>query len=78
MPYADLLYRAANDEASRQPGLLNDTIPFIVLATLAVIGRYISTRIRPASFGAEDHVCFLAFVRVLPSSHISPPILILL
>lgn len=78
MPYADLLYRAVNDEASRQSGLLNDTIPFIVLAALAVIGRYFSTRIRPASFGPDDYVCFLAFVRVLPPSYISPPILILL
>lgn len=66
MPHVDLLYRAANDQESRQPGLLRDTIPFIVLATLAVIGRFFSTRLRPASFGADDYVCFLALVRVLP------------
>ena len=70
MPYVELLYRAANDQESRQPSLLKDTTPFIVLATLSVIGRWFSTRLRPASFGADDYVCFLALVRSLPRSSI--------
>ncbi len=66
-----LLEMATNDQASRQGELLSETVPFIVLATLAVIARYFSIRLRPASLGAEDYVCFLALVKSLLPSYAS-------
>ena len=69
--HTDLLEMATNEQASRQGELLSETIPFIVIATLAVIARYFSVRLRPASLGAEDYVCCLALVRSLLPSYAS-------
>lgn len=45
-----------------QPQMLRQTIPFIVLATLAVLGRYCSRKLRQAALGLDDLVILFALV----------------
>ncbi|KAM0794296.1 hypothetical protein BDR22DRAFT_792637, partial [Usnea florida] len=42
--------------------VLRKTIPFIILATLSVIGRYWSRSFRKASFGADDYIILPALI----------------
>lgn len=58
----DLLYRAINSQENIQPEMLKETVPFIILATLAVVARGFSRRYRKAVFGADDYTILLALV----------------
>lgn len=51
------------DHETRQPEMLRETIPFIILATLSVAARCYSRSLRQAALGADDYVIFLALVR---------------
>jgi len=62
MPHHGLLYRTVDSDENIQPQMLKETIPFIILATFAVVGRYFSRRVRQASFGADDYMVLLALV----------------
>ena len=62
MVYASLLSRAQDNQDSGKNEVLRKTIPFIILATLSVIGRYWSRSFRKASFGADDYVIIPALV----------------
>ena len=53
-----------NINESRQPQMLRETIPFIILATLTVVGRFLSRRCRQAPLGADDLAILLALVRI--------------
>ena len=64
MALSVLSLRAEDVYESAQPRMLRETIPFIVLATLAVIGRFISTKFRKASFGPDDYMITVALVRL--------------
>lgn len=54
--------RSTDVYESRQPEILKKTIPFMVLATLAVIARYFSRRFRKASLGADDYFSMASLV----------------
>lgn len=56
--------RAADAQETRQPAMLRETIPFIALASLSVLGRFASRRIRKASFGADDYMIIVALARL--------------
>ena len=62
MARRDLLYRAMNMQEDIQPKMRRETIPFIILATLAVVARGFSRRYRKAAFGADDYMALLALV----------------
>lgn len=49
-------------QANLQPDMLKETIPFIILATLAVVARGFARRYRKAVFGADDYTTLLALV----------------
>ena len=54
--------RASIESDNRQPEILRNTIPFIILATLSVGGRFLARRMRRISLGADDYVIVLALV----------------
>jgi len=62
MPRHGLAYRIVASDESIQPQMLRETIPFLILATFAVVGRYFSRRLRRTSLGADDYVALLALV----------------
>lgn len=68
----DLLYRAMNVQANMESDMLKETIPFVILATLAVVARGFSRRYRKAVFGADDFTVLLALVSFQVHSHIEP------
>ena len=47
---------------NHQGDLLKQTIPLVVLATLAVVGRLISRRLCKTTYGADDYTIVLALV----------------
>jgi len=54
-----------DNQDNRQPEVLRETIPFVILATLSVIGRIFSRKFRQASYGADDYMIGLALVGAL-------------
>ncbi len=68
MAVTSYVLRSIDLYESRQPEILKKTIPFMVLATLAVIGRYFSRKFRKASFGADDYFSMASLV----SCHVWP------
>lgn len=54
--------RSTDVYGSRQPEILKKTIPFMVLATLAVIARCFSRRFREASLDADDYFSMVSLV----------------
>lgn len=58
----DLVYRSMNMQENIQPEMRKEAIPFIVLATLAVVTRGFSRRCRHVAFGADDYMTLLALV----------------
>lgn len=54
--------RAVNMKENRQPEMLRDMIPFVILANLAVIGRFTSRRMTRAAIGADDYMILLGLV----------------
>ena len=51
-----------DSQESIQPDMLKQSVPFIILATLAVVARGFSRRYRKAAFGADDYTIVLALV----------------
>ena len=63
MAISALSSRAAVDlQDNRQHEMLRDMIPFVILANLAVVGRFVSRRLRRASIGADDYMIVLGLV----------------
>lgn len=62
MTFIALSKRGGDIHESRQPQVLRETTPLIVLATLSVIGRLLSRRFRNLSLGADDYFIVGALV----------------
>lgn len=54
---------ASSTQGNRQDEILRTTIPFMILATLSVIARYIAGKSRDVSLGVDDYVIVLPLVR---------------
>lgn len=48
--------------ANRQPEILRQTTPFIILATFAVLARYSARKLRKVTLGADDWAIILGLV----------------
>ena len=54
MARRNLAYSAMNIQESIQPRMRKESIPFVILATLAVVTPGFSRRYPKAAFGADD------------------------
>lgn len=52
----------SNVLTSHQLGAVGKMIPFVVLATLAVICRFLSRKLRKAAIGADDYMVVVGLI----------------
>lgn len=65
MAHANLLSRELDNQDGGRSEVLRKTVPFIILATLSVIGRYWARNFRKASLGADDYMILPALVSLM-------------
>lgn len=52
-------------EPNRAPTVLRQNIPFMVLATFAILARIIARKFRAAAYGPDDYMIGVALVKAL-------------